>query len=356
MKNLEFPVFKTKSPKGSPKFDLSDPKQRAKYFQFKAGSEIAHLQDYLKNNTFLAIMLGKKAAGKGTYSKLFAEALGSDKTVLVSVGDIVREVHQVLEGGKGKLELMGFLEKNYRGYISIEEGVKAILGRSQDRISVPDEFMLALIKREIENHTGKALFIDGFPRTADQVSYSLFFRDLAGYRSDPDIFVMIDIPEKVIDERMKYRVICPKCQVPRNPRLLLSKFVEYDPEKKEFYLLCDDPKCGRSRMHRKEGDDKGIESIRARLNNDELLIKQAFNLYGVPKILLRNAVPVTRAEEMIDDYEITPAYRHRWDTKKKKVVTREVPWVFKDDQGVDSYSLLAAPVVVSLIKQMADIL
>lgn len=356
MKDIEFPIFKTKLPKGSPRFDLSDLKQRQEYFQLKAGSEIAKLKEYLKHNTFLAFMLGKKAAGKGTYSKLFAEALETDRTALISAGDIVRMAHQILEGGQEKKELVKFLEENYRGYISIEEGIEAVLNRSQDKVSVPDEFMLTLIKREIEKHSGQALFIDGFPRTTDQVSYSLYFRDLAGYRDDPDFFVLIDIPEKVIDERIKSRVVCPKCQAPRNPRLFPTKKVGFDQKEKEYFLLCDNPDCGEPRMVAKEGDSQGIKLIRKRLDDDEKLIVQAFHLHGVPKILLRNAVPVDQVEETVDDYEVTPGYTHSWDEKKQEVLTRESPWVFKDDRGIDSISLQAPAVVVSLIKQLADIL
>lgn len=356
MKDLEFPVFKTKSPKGSPKFDLVDPRKRAKYFQFKVGSEIAKIKDHLEHGTFLAIMMGKKGAGKGTYSKLFAEVIGEDKIVHIAVGDVVRAVHKALETPKGKQELIQYLEKNYRGYISVKDGIKAILDRSQKRISVPDELMLALLKRKIDQYQGKALFIDGFPRTLDQVSYSLYFRDLAGYRDDPDFLVLIDIPEAVIDERMKTRVVCPKCQTSRNIKLLLTSELGYDPETKDFYLVCDNPTCQGARLVGKEGDSAGIESVRERLEMDEKLIGQAFDLYGIPKILLRNAVPVDEAKKMADDYEITPEYVHHWDKKEKKVVTEEKPWVFKDDQGRDSVSLLAPPVVVSLISQLADLL
>ena len=356
MKSIKFPIFKTKSLTGSPIFNLNDPRERAKYFQFKAGVEIAKLKDYLKTSTFLAIMLGKKAAGKGTYSKLFAEALGTDQTVHIAAGDIVREVDQVLKTGQGKKELVSFLEDNYRGYLSIEAGLKAISERKLDKVSTPDELMLALMKRKIDKHQGKALFIDGFPRTLGQISYSLFFRDLVGYRDDPDFFVLIDIPEKVIDERIKSRVVCPKCRTPRNLKLLPTKTVKYDPKKKAFYLVCDNPACRKVRMVGKEGDELGIGLIKKRLEVDEKLIEQAFGLYGIPKILLRNAVPVNQAEKLVDDYEITPEYVYAWDEEKKKVKITEKPWVFKDDRGIDSVSLLAPPVVVSLIKQLADLL
>jgi len=33
----------------------------------------------------------------------------------------------------------------------------------------------------------------------------------------------------------------------------------------------------------------------------------------------------------------------------------ETPWVIKDNNGEDSYSLLAQPVVVALIKQLHDV-
>jgi len=88
---------------------------------------------------------------------------------------------------------------------------------------------------------------------------------------------------------------------------------------------------------------------------DTKLINQAFSLYGIPKILLRNSVPVDIANEYVDDYEITPEYEYQWDKKSKKVRVIEKSWVIPDDEGVQSYSLLAAPVVISMIKQMAGL-
>jgi hypothetical protein len=109
-------------------------------------------------------------------------------------------------------------------------------------------------------------------------------------------------------------------------------------------------------MVTKEGDELGIEVIKARLKKDEELIKRAFSLYGIPKILLRNSVPVDKANELVNDYEITPEYVYQWDKTLGKVKTTEKPWVVEDDQGVLSYSLLPPPIVVSLIKQLADLI
>jgi len=355
MKNLSFPIFKTKSPKGSPEFDLANPKERASYFEFKAGAEIEKIQNFLKENTFVALLLGKKSSGKGTYSKLFAEAVGTDKIAHVSVGDVVREIDKEIKDTAGRKRLLSFLEANYRGFLPIEEIIKAQESRSTKKL-LPTEFILALLKREIGRLSGKAVFIDGFPRGMDQISYSLFFRDLIGYRDDPDFFVLIDVPTRVIDERVKYRVVCPKCQTPRNLKLLITQKIGYDRQTGEFYLICDDPSCKGARMVAKEGDELGIGPIKKRLETDEALIEKAFSLHGTAKILLRNAIPVSKVKEYVDDYEVTSEYVFSWDRKKKKVEVKERPWIVKDDKGVPSCSLQAAPVVVSFIKQLADFL
>jgi adenylate kinase family enzyme len=216
---------------------------------------------------------------------------------------------------------------------------------------------LALLKREIAKQPKKSLFVDGFPRNLDQISYSLFFRDLIGYRDDPDIFVFIDIPEQVIAERMKYRVVCPKCQVTPNLKLLPTKRVGYDEVKKSFYLICDNPACENQRMDSgKEGDLLGLEALRERLVAEEGLMRQALVLHGIPKILLRNSLPADLSRGLADVYEITPAYEYQWDEALKEVKISEKPWVFQDDDNVPSVSLLAPAVVVSLIKQLAQTL
>lgn len=356
MKSYEkdFPFFKTKTEGVTKKFNLSDPQERKEYFEAKAGAEINKLKRYLTDNTFIAYLLGKKNSGKGTYSKLMMEIFGADKFDHISIGDIVRDVHTGMEDEIKKKELVSYLEKNYRGYISISEAINALLGRDTKTL-LPSEFILVLVKMEIAKRPKKSLFIDGFPREMDQISYSLYFRDLINFRDDQDIFVAINIPETVIDERMKFRVICPKCHTPRNLKLFATNRVGYDENKKEFYLICDNPACGGARMIGKEGDELGIETIRERLELDQKIIDKAFSLYGIQKILLRNSVPVSIAKEYVDDYELTPEYSYELDSDGN-VKTLERLWIIKDDEGVDSYSLLAPAVVLTLIKQLTNVL
>jgi hypothetical protein len=185
MKDFDFPIFKTKIETVDQKFDLNDPVERRKYFYSKAGKEIEKIKEYLQAGTFIGFLLGKKNSGKGTYSKLFMEAVGSDGIAHISVGDVVREAHKILEDEKQKKELVEFLKKRYRGFISLDKALEVILGR--DTITLlPSEVILTLVEREIDKLGRKAIFIDGFPRGLDQISYSLYFRALMGYRDDPD--------------------------------------------------------------------------------------------------------------------------------------------------------------------------
>jgi adenylate kinase family enzyme len=355
MKNVQFPIFKTKIEGINRKFNLADPKERQVYFELKAGKEIKKIREYLKEKTFIAYLLGKKNSGKGTYAKMFREVIGEDKVEHFSLGDTVRQLDEVVRDENKKKELISFLEKNYRGYLSLDKIISALENRNTKTL-LPSELVLAIAKMEIAKRGRKAFFIDGFPRSLDQVSYSLFFRELIGYREDPDLFVLIDLPGSVIDERIRWRRICPKCQTSRSLKLLPTLKQEYDKETGEFYLICDNPDCNGARMVSKEGDELGNEPIKERLKTDGELIEKAFSLYGIPKILLRNCIPVGKALEYVDDYEITPEYSYKWIPEKSKVDIIEKPWQILDDEGVPSYSLLAAPVLVSLIKQMAKAL
>lgn len=361
MKDIIFPIFKTKIAWKNKKFDLTDVASRQKYFEYKAGSEIKKLRNYLKGNSFIVYLLGKKNSGKGTYSKMFKEIIEKDLSAdssqieHISIGDMIRSIDSTLKDEKQNKELVEFIEQNYRGPSSPQELMKSLKERSTSTL-LSAELILTLAEREIAKLGRRSIFIDGFPRDFDQVSYSLFFRDLVGYREDPDIFALIDVPSSVIDERIKYRVICSLCQTSRNLKLLPTKKVGYDAENEKFYLTCDNSSCKGVRMVTKEGDELGIGPIKERLKKDENLMKQVYNMYGIDKVFLRNSVPVSKASNFYDDYEITPEYTYSFDKKTKKIKVKERPWKFKDDEGVMSYSLMPPPVVVSLIKQMVKVL
>lgn len=349
---MDFPIFKTKM--DGREFDLTDAKERRAYFEYKAGPEIKKLQEYLKNNTFIVYLLGKKNSGKGTYAKMFKEIVDPERIEHISIGDMIRSFDEVLKNPAKKQELLEFLQKKYRGPVSIEHVIQAMEGRSTKNL-LPSELILALVEREITKMGKKAIFLDGFPRDIDQVSYSLFFKNLIDYRNDPDIFALIDVPLNVIDERIKYRLICPLCNTSRNLKLLPTKQIGYDEVKKEFYLLCDNPQCTGARMVTKEGDQFGIEPIKERIQKDGILMEQIVAMHGISKIFLRNSVPTASVQKNCDDYEITPEYHYSNDSSGNIRVEKR-PWQINDDSGVTSNSLTPPPVVVSLIKQLAMVL
>src|SRR3989338_5688841 len=100
MPKFSFPIFKTKTEGVTAAFQLENPAERRKYFDAKAGKAIEGLREYLRGNTFVGFLLGPKNSGKGTYTKLFMEAVGGDRVAHISVGDIVRNVDKDLKTGK----------------------------------------------------------------------------------------------------------------------------------------------------------------------------------------------------------------------------------------------------------------
>ena len=354
MSSLNIPLFSTKTSNITETFDLASLGQRQLYFKLKAGSEIEKIKTFLENHTFVAIMFGKKNAGKGVYSGLLKEIFGEEKIANISVGDITRSVFEEIKTEEGLNSLKDYLQKNYRGYISIDEALDTFINKTQSKL-LPTEFILSLVTREIEKLPKKAIIIDGFPRNIDQIAYSLYLRQIINFRNDPDFMVFIDVPENIIDARIKTRSICPKCHTSRNIKLLPTSKIGYDADTKEFYLICDQPNCDGGKMIRKEGDEQGIDPIKERLDLDGKLMEMAKDIHGIPKIFLRNAIPADKAIELFDDYEITPEFCYELD-ENKNVITKTKTWIVKDDEGVDSISLMAPTVMISFLRQLAQIL
>jgi adenylate kinase family enzyme len=356
---MEYPIFNTKQFGSNKSYDFNNKADQKKYFEDKCAVQIEDIKTYVDEKGFLAIWLSKKSAGKGTRSKMVADVIGHDRVTHISVGDIVRDIHSLLENNDGrKKEIMGYLRNNYRGMMSLDEAIEAFVNKTQAKL-IPTEFILTLVKMEIEKAEGKAIFLDGFPRSLDQIAYSLYFREIMNLAVGPDFFVLIDVPESVIDERMKTRRICPKCNTSRSINLLPSSIVKYKKETDEYVLVCDNKECvgyGKDEMVEKEGDSDGIDPIRKRLEAEGELLDMAKSLHGVEKVYLRNAIPVTDWEGYVSDYEVTPEFYYEGGKEGEKVSVKTRPWVVKDDNGVDSISLMVQPHIVSLIHQIHSIL
>ena len=337
-----------------PVFDIHSFTGRQEYFQAKAGKQISEIKEYLKEKTFIVFLLAKKGSGKGVYTKLIEDIFGQNTIGHISVGDVIRKNHKLIQDTESKEELLVYLKNNYRGHIPLGEAITIFENKNQSNL-LPTEFVICLVKKEIYEQGGKAYFIDGFPRGLDQIPYSLFFKELIDLRNDPDIFVTIDTPETLIEARIKTRVVCPQCQMSRNIAFLPSSLIGYDEQNREFYLICDNPECHNCRMICKEGDQDGINSIRERLDMEGQLMKRVSELHGVEKINLVSTLDAETSHIYADDYELTKEFTY---VKKEDetIEKSETTYTFSDDEGKQVHSLVATPVVVQFIYQLHKIL
>lgn len=352
---VDYSVIGTKMPGEHKNFDLVDPASKRLYFNYKIGEEIEFLKEYLKNNTFVAYLVAPKMAGKGTYTNALKDIIGEGYFENISAGDVVRKVDEDFAKNGKESKYYKYAVKYYRGMMELDKAFDALVNRTSDKVSVPTELMLTLMKYEIDQLEGKSVFIDGFPRTTDQVSYSLYFRDLINHRDDPDLFLFINIPLEVIDARIRGRRTCPICRNSCNLSLRPTSIVEFNNDTKEFRLICDSQQCkgNHTILEKKEGDEKGIGLIEKRIEDDLDLMEMARNMYGIPKIELYNAIEADKVDQYCDDYEMTKEFEHN--VVDGKVVSKGRDFYF-DVNGVKYSSFMAEPVVVSMVRQLVKIL
>lgn len=336
-------------------FNLIDPSSKRLYFNYKVGEEIEFLRDYLSHSSFVGYLISPKMAGKGTYTNILRDILGPELFSNISAGDVVRKADEDFASKGKQSDYYLYAKKYYRGFMDIEKSFEALTNRTSDKVSVPTELMLTLMKYEIDQLNGKAVFIDGFPRKVDQVSYSLYFRDLINHRDDPDFVVLINIPLEIINARILGRRTCPVCRNSCNLNLKPTSIVEYDEKTKEYILICDSSICKDKRvvLERKEGDEKGIDIIKDRIADDLDLMNLARNMYGIPKIEIYNSLEKDIADKYCDDYELTKEFSYSIENGKVKM--EEKPFEV-DVKGEKYVSFLPEPVLVSMIRQMVAIL
>jgi len=332
------------------KYDLSLPDDRRKYFQEKVGIELDALNEYLESSSFVVYLLAKKMAGKGTYATMLREIFGEDKIAHLSVGDIMRYAEHAAETEKGTKELKKWFEEEYAGGFKADDLVEMLKNHEFAKY-YPTGMIISLLKKAIRDSHGKALMIDGFPRNVSQIENALQFTDLIDYREDPDFFVHIEIPKAVIEARYAGRRVCPKCGNSRNLPLLLTPEIRYDSDTGEFILLCDNPSCDHQELVRKQADDAGMQAVEKR-NQDTQELMDEVRKYTDDKynLTLQNGLKVG---EEIEDYEVTQVFDLEVDEDTGKITKIPTPLVVKDDDGDDSYSLMAATVVKDFLKQLA---
>ena len=337
--------------------------ERHQYFTDKVGKEITEIKEYLDSGrNFLAFLISPKAAGKGTKSGFFIELIGEDRVTTISVGDLVRDLNILLESDdQPKInELKNDILKYYRSTISIDDAFNAVLNREQvtDKIAIPTELIMALVKNKLSKpeFKNKGVFLDGFPRSLEQVSLSLYLKDIMNFQDNPDFAVLIDAPDEVIKARLEGRIVCPLCKSSRHSKLSPTEFVDYNADTDTYEIKCDNPNCTGYKtevLQGKEGDSDGFSRIESRVRTDKALMNEVRKIKGLPIIEVPNSILIS--ENQYDDYELTPEYYFEID-ENNTVKTVKKKYQLKDDQGEAIYMIEAPTTVLPMIKGIHKIL
>lgn len=327
------------------------------FYEERVGEHFAKLQSVLDGHGFVLFFLAKKNAGKGTYSKIL-QNITDGKIIHIGVGDLVRAAEKrALDDGE-RAGLIEDLKKYYKGDGAVEDVVQKIVDEASDLSSLlPTEVVMALIEKAVEDNKGKAVIIDGFPRSLDQVDIALRMQSDFEQQGLPTAFVEIDCPDDVLHQRQLYRVVCPQCQTPRNLKVLVTEDVEYDEETGDFHLVCDDEKCSKVRMVKKyqvkEGESEyDIETFKKDQQSTKDILAKVRDVAAHCHLVVNNHIPVSEAESH-DPEDFTLEAEFDWDPEAKKVVKNFKPWVVNDDTGEKVYSRYPDPVVADLVKELS---
>jgi adenylate kinase len=130
------------------------------------------------------IIMGVQGSGKGTQAKMLKESLD---LVHISVGDIFRW--------------------NIQAHTKLAARIKRAMSDGQ---LVPDEIVEEIVRRRLDDHDWNYGFIlDGFPRNRRQAEFFLESYDI-------DAVILIDVPDRVVMERIQARRLCALCGLDYN--------------------------------------------------------------------------------------------------------------------------------------------
>lgn len=160
------------------------------------------------------VVVGKNGAGKGTLL---------DKFMVGKEGDV-------------RIIAMSSLLSNVKETDpEMWEKIDAIMKAGD---LVPDDIILGIIEKELENETRSIIF-DGFPRTKAQATAMIKFGLV------PDAIIEIDLSDDLVVQRAGERRVCSKC------RKSYTVAGGYNPPKQDG--ICDD--CGAPLTKRADDDE-----------------------------------------------------------------------------------------------------
>lgn len=164
------------------------------------------------------VLLGAPGSGKGTQAARITAEFGIPA---ISTGDMLRE--NMRKGTELGLKAKAFMDGGNL---------------------VPDDIILEMVGERLKQpDCANGFLFDGFPRTIPQAEA---LEKVAAL----DCALLLDIPDKFIEERMTGRRVCPKCGRTYHVTNIPPKVAG----------ICDD--CGTELVQR---DDDSPETVRARL-------------------------------------------------------------------------------------------
>ena len=165
------------------------------------------------------VFLGAPGAGKGTLAAILKEKLHVPH---ISTGDLFRD--------------------NMKKHTPLGEQAEAYI---QEGKLVPDEVTEAMLRDRLERQDcADGFILDGFPRNLSQAAY--LDQLLADQSKALTAVVLVDVPEKVLLDRLTGRRVCPECQA--------TYHVLFAPPEKEGF--CD--RCGARIIQREDDQEKTI--------------------------------------------------------------------------------------------------
>ena len=130
------------------------------------------------------IIMGVQGCGKGTQAQLLARDY---ELTHISVGDIFRW--------------------NIQSHTKVAARVKRLMAAGA---LVPDDLVENVVRQRLEAHDWNYGFIlDGFPRSEHQAAFFLESYDI-------DAVLHIDVPDRIVMERILNRRLCSKCGLDYN--------------------------------------------------------------------------------------------------------------------------------------------
>ncbi len=205
------------------------------------------------------VMMGPPGAGKGTQAKFLSQKFGIPH---ISTGDMLRE------------EISSGTQLGKR----VEEIIKS--GKL-----VQDDLMIDIIKERLSRgDVANGFILDGFPRTLSQAKALDELLNSIDKRVEYSIYV--EVPEKVIVERLSARRVCPACG-------RIYNMISNPPQRDE---ICD--VCGVKLVTR---DDDKPETVRERYRIYTEMTKPVIDYYRDRNVLFTvdGTLSVEKVREML---------------------------------------------------------